>query len=85
MNDTSPAIDEKMLELIRKKTPEERLRMGCSMYDFSKSLVTRSILESFPNLTQVEIRREIFLRFYGNDFDSAKSQKILEYLSQVSD
>lgn len=82
MNDTSPAIDEKMRELIRKKTPEERLRMGCSMYDFSKSLVTHSILESSPNLTPVEIRRELFLRFYGNDFDSAKRQRILEYLAQ---
>jgi len=81
MNDTSPQIAEKMRELIQKKTPEERLKMGCSMYDFSKQLVIHSILESQPGLSITELRRELFLRFYGNDFNPGKRQEILKHLS----
>ena len=81
MNDTTPKIAEKMREMIRGKTPEERLKMGCSMYDFSKHLIIRSILENRPNLSPADLRRELFLRFYGNDFDSEKREKILEHLS----
>ena len=43
MHDTSLAMDEKMRELIRAKTPLERLEMGCSMYETSRYLVQRSI------------------------------------------
>ena len=81
MNDTAPAIEEKMREMIRAKTPEERLRMGCSMYDFSKRLVTRAILENRPGLSSGDLRQELFLRFYGNDFDAPVRQKILFYIS----
>ena len=83
MNDTPPKIEEKMRELIRKKTPEERLRMGCSMYDFSKRLVSRAILEGRPHLTSVELRRELFLRFYGNNFDSVARKKILARIGEI--
>ncbi len=80
MNDTSPEMAEKMRELIRMKTPEERLKMGCSMYDSSKRLVIHSILESHPGLSPTGLRRELFLKFYGSDFDPAKRQKILAHL-----
>ena len=81
MNDTSPEMEEKMREMIRAKTPEERLRMGCSMYDFSKSLVLHAILENSPGLSPGGIRRELFLRFYGDDFTSTQREKILACLA----
>lgn len=80
MNDTSPQMAEKMRELIRGKTPEERLKMGCSMYDFSKRLVIHAILENRSHLSPANLRQELFLKFYGNDFDAVKRQKILAYL-----
>lgn len=84
MNDTSPAIEEKMREMIRAKTPEERLKMGCSMYDFSKELVTHSLLAARPGLTFRELRRELFLKFYGNDFDLTARRKILSHLDKTA-
>ena len=80
MNDTSPKMAEKMRELIRGKTPEERLKMGCSMYDLSKRLGIHSILASRPGLSPANLRGELFLKFYGDDFDAVKRQKILAYL-----
>ena len=85
MNDTSPAIEEKMREMIRRKTPEERFKMGCSMYDFSKHLVTRAILEKRPGLSLRNLRQELFLRFYGEDFDPSIRQRILDHLARLSD
>jgi len=82
MNDTSPQIAEKIREMICKKTPEERLKMGCSMYDFSKQLVTYSLLETRPGLSPRELRRELFLRFYGNDFDSTTREKIITHIDK---
>lgn len=82
MNDTSPQIEEKMRELIRRKTPEERLKMGCSMHAFSKQLVIHSLLRARPGLSPADLRRELFLRFYGDDFNRVERQKIVTYLEQ---
>lgn len=72
-----------MREMIRRKTPGERLEMGCSMYDFSKTLVVRALLEERPHLSPAELRGELFLRFYGNDFNPPAHQKILTHLREV--
>ena len=82
MNDTSPEITEKMCEMIRMKTPEERFRMGCSMYDASRYLVTHAILRENPDISPAALRQELFLKFYRNDFNPAERQRILDYLAQ---
>lgn len=84
MNDTDLKMSAKMVEMIRQKSPAERLAMGCSMYDFSKRLVTSSILKEKPHLSPSELRTELFLRFYGNDFDLAKQQKIIRHIATRS-
>lgn len=66
MNDTSPQIAAKMKEMLQKKTPAQRMIMGCSMYDFSKQLVINAILKERPGISSQDLRREVFLRFYGN-------------------
>ena len=83
MNDTSVEMAVKMREMILRKLPEERLRMGCSMYDFSKQLVTGAILRENPDLSPHVLRGELFRRFYGNDFDVATQKKILERLTRT--
>ena len=77
MNDTSPEMELKMREMMMKKRPAERLRMGCSMFDMAKRLVISSIRQKDRAVTPRNLKKEIFLRFYGNDFDRATQQKIL--------
>lgn len=81
MNDTPPEIEEKVREVILKKTPAERLKMGFAMFNLSKRLVANSLLQSNPNLSPAELKRELFLRFYGNDFNPKQRQEILERLA----
>lgn len=80
MDDTSPKMAEKMREMIRKKTPSERLEMGCSMYETSKYLITRAILEANPEISKGDLKRELFLKFYGDDFDPETCEKIIKHL-----
>lgn len=82
MNDTSSKTAEKMHEMMQKKTPLERLIMGCSMYQTSKYLVTQGIIERHPNLSKAGLRREFFLRFYGDDFDPVRRDRIAKYLEE---
>ena len=82
MNDTSAPMSAKMRELILRKQPEERLRMGCSMYGFSKQLVTDAILREHPGLSLKVLRGELFRRFYGSDFAPRQQKKILEHLTR---
>ena len=81
MGDTSPRVISKMREMMQQKSAGERLKMGCSMYDFSRQLVTHSVLQRNPQLSQNALREEIFLRFYGNAFDRDQQQKIVKYLT----
>jgi len=84
MRDTSLESAQKMAEMIQKKTPLERLKMGCSMYETSKYLIIRAILEENPNISKAGLRRELFLKFYRNDFDPIQREKILRHLDQYS-
>lgn len=79
MDDTSPEIAEKMRELMQKKTMKERLEMTCSMIDASKKLVTCGILHNNPTISPRDLKKELFLKFYGDDFDSATKEEILKY------
>ncbi len=80
MNDTSAEMDEKMREMIRIKTPLERLKMGSSMYATSRYLIERAIVEQNPLISKKELKKEVFLKFYGNDFSKEDCEKIVKYL-----
>lgn len=82
MRDTPPEITQKMCEMIRKKSPTERLKMGESMYETSKYLVIRAILEDNPQISKADLRKEIFLKFYGNDYDPIQQEKIIKHLQK---
>jgi hypothetical protein len=84
MDDTTPEIAEKIREICRMKSPAERFKMGCSMYETSKYLVTQAILREDPGISASELRKEIFLRFYRDDFEESELQKILAFLDSTS-
>ena len=84
MNDTSQRIAAKLREMILQKLPEERLRMGCSMFDFSKQLVIVGISRDNPYASRSLLRIELFRRFYGNDFSPIQQEKIVAHLVRNS-
>jgi len=80
MNDTHPEVAAHFRNLMRAKSNEERLLMGCSMYDTAKQIVRSAIYSQHPGITASQLRKEIFIRFYGLEFSRADKEKILSVL-----
>lgn len=83
MNDTHPEVAAKFQRLMKMKSNEERLLMGCSMYDTAKQIVKSAIFSQHPKIKPSEMKKEIFLRFYGMEFDEVKTAKILYALVNI--
>ena len=76
MNDTHPEVAAQFRDLMKAKSNEERLLMGCSMYDTAKQIVQSAVYNEHPAITPEEMKKEIFLRFYGLEFSRADKEKI---------
>ena len=76
MKDTPETVERMVIEKMRLLTGQERLRMGASMFDAAKELVIASLAEC----DQGEVRRRVFLRFYGKEFIGKKREEILRRL-----
>ena len=81
MNDTHPEAAAQFRSLMRLKSNEERLLMGCSMYDTAKQIVEGAILNQNPGIMPQRMKKEIFLRFYGMEFSKAEKEKIFQKIS----
>lgn len=77
MKDTSFEIQKKIDEIYKNKSGEEKLLIALSMFETARELV----ISSLPNnLLERELRKALFLRFYGNDFTVNEKEKILTNL-----
>lgn len=84
MTDTSPAMEARYRAMLMQRTGEERLIMGCDMRDTARAFVEASLREHNPNATVDTIRKGLFLRFYGHEFDDATREKILAAIEQAA-
>jgi len=84
MNDTSPEIAKKIREMFQKKSSFERLKMGFSMHQTSKYLVSCGIDKNTPLYSAADLRQRLFLNFYGNDFDPKARQKIFDHFGPTT-
>ena len=84
MTDTSPAMDVRYRAMLMQRSGEERLKMGCAMRETARALVESSILEQDPQATPETLRKGLFFRFYGHDFDAKSREKILAAIESAS-
>ena len=79
MNDTLPEVKNKLVELYARLSGEERMRIASGMFETARKIV----LSSFPeNLPENEIRKQLFLRFYGNEFTKEETEKIFKRMDE---
>ncbi len=60
-------------------SPAERLAMCCRMLDTAKTLVVAGLPDTL-RADPIEVRVQLFLRFYGCDFDEAERSRICAQL-----
>lgn len=83
MKDTSPQVEIHFIEMLMKKSGEERMRLGFSMFEMVRKQVIASINTDKPEANIREIRKGIFLHFYGQDFSTEEQRRILEHICRV--
>jgi len=66
MNDTTSEIERKLRDMMMARSGEERLLMTSQMFDTARTLAMASFP---PGLDDVEVRRQLCRRFYGNETD----------------
>ncbi len=77
MKDTSPEMESRYRAMIMERSGEERLKMGCGMFDTARALIKAGILERNPQASPADIRRALFMQLYGHEFDAESQAKIL--------
>ena len=68
--------------MLLQRSGEERLKTGCSMYATARALVEASIRELDPHVSPRSLRKAVFLRFYGHEFEPVLREKILMAIEQ---
>ncbi len=84
MKDTPAEMDTCYRAMLMQRSGEERLMMGCAMRETARALVEASILEQDPQATPEAVRKSLFLRFYGHEFDTESRAKILAAIESAS-
>lgn len=77
-------MEERYRAMLMRRTGEARLIMGCAMRDTARAFVEASLRELDPQATAVTIRKGLFLRFYGHEFDESTCQEILAGIEQAT-
>ena len=69
MNDTSRDILQKQFEIVMAKPLKRRLDGLFEMTDLSRKIIQNRIIAKNPNITEVDLKVELFKVFYQFDFD----------------
>ncbi len=85
MNDTPAEVEREYREMLLRRSSEERLKMACSMHAVAQALVRASVLAGDPLASPAAVRRALFLRFYGQDFDAVTRERIMTALGLSRD
>jgi Uncharacterised protein family (UPF0158) len=80
VTDTPPEVMARYRAMLLARSPEDRLKMGCSMDATVRALVRASVLAQDPHASPAALRRALFLRFYGHELEAAERERILARL-----
>jgi hypothetical protein len=80
MKDTAPEVDAAFTGLFAARSPSDRVRMVCDMFDAAKALAAADIRSRCPDISSADLRVQIFDRLYCGDFDAATRARIVSAL-----
>ena len=79
MNDTTPEMAKKQAAIMLSKTPSERFMAGIEMIDCTRQMVEESIKREYENISELELKKQVFLRYYSTDFTDEQIEAILNF------
>jgi hypothetical protein len=85
--DTPKEIRKIQNQIFFQKTVQERFQIGIEMIEDAKKIVENSIKRKNPQISSIDLKIEVFKRFYKNDFSEEKKEDIIkgfrEYYSKL--
>ena len=82
MSDTPPSVEGLIKRMLSRKSPAERLRMCTMMFGTAKTLAIAGILQRHGELSDEELRENLFLHFYSSELSESEQCAILDSLRQ---
>ncbi|WP_396626827.1 hypothetical protein [Luteitalea sp.] len=80
MSDTPPDVDAAFSAMFATLTPTRRVRMMSEMFDTARRLLESGIRAEQPDITDTELKVEVFLRTYRDDYAPAERDRIVEHI-----
>ncbi len=77
MNDTPKHILKKQFEIINSIPLREKLLNLFELTELSRTIIENRIKEKHPDISEIDLKIELFRCFYKYDFDEAKMNKII--------
>ena len=83
MKDTPTAVQKMYHDLLMSRTPAQRVHMACSMHATARAIIRAGIPDDAWD-TEMDLRIEVFKRFYREDFTPEEMDRIVEGLRSFS-
>lgn len=77
LTNTPEHIRKMQNEMMRNRTPEERGRMAMEMFEMGRMAVKNRLRQKYPELTEAQLKGEIFKCLYRDKFPKEKMDKIV--------
>ncbi|MHB1324730.1 MAG: hypothetical protein ACYDGS_00295 [Thermoleophilia bacterium] len=84
MNDTTPDIEKRLATTIATRSPAERLRMASRMFDTGRTLLRIGLKSQNQSLSEAQLRAQVFLRLYGEEFASSEINRIASSIPNMT-
>ena len=82
MNDTPPDVDAAFTAMFATLRPTQRVRMVSEMFDSARRLLVSGIRAEQPDITDTELKVQVFLRTYRDDYAPAERDRIVASIRQ---
>ena len=82
MNDTPKYILQKQFEIIYAKPLQDKIAGLFEMTELSRNIILNQLKQKNPGLSEIDLKIELFRKFYKFDFDNATINKIIEEMRQ---
>lgn len=79
MTDTPENILQKQFEIYNSLSVKEKFENLFDLTELSRQIIINRIREEFPGISELELKIELFKRFYKTYFDEAAIKKITDY------
>lgn len=78
MQDTPEDIQQLQRSIFARKTNTERFMIGMELMEQTRNQIVANIRQMTPDVSELDLKIELFKRLYSQDFDQGEMIKIIQ-------